>query len=246
MARTVRELITQAARKSGTIGVTAQTALNSNEAELMLSDLNDLIEHLEAQGLWFNTRTNFTVSNLITPQYIVIKRTGCATEPDGDISMNKIPAHVASLSYMIGQQWRPLQFVSMDQLQNSVRLNIPITYPNSYAYNMVDADTGLITLYPIPVQQTYQLSVQEMKLDWALDDETDYPPGYDGYLVWAMASNFAKMGGYDYSTFDIEANKRLYVIQNRQVQARILKTGVSRGVYNIQSGLWSDGSSDFR
>lgn len=245
MARTVRDLITLAAQKLGINGFTS--ALSDNEMETALFDLNDLIEHLENDGMWFTSRQEYSLDHSQKDlSKIVFKRAGSLTELDGDIVVPKIPSRLASISYQLAQQWVPLAFTSADQLHNSTRLNIPIAYPNSYAYNTVDADTGIILLYPIPTLQTYQITVQDTKLDWGLDDVTDYPPGYDGYLVWAMASLLAKANGFDYATLEAEAEKRLSLIENRQVQQRMLRTSRSKGVYNVQSGLWSDGSSDFR
>jgi len=244
MARTVRDLITQAARKGGVIGKTSN--LNQEEYEEALNELNDLIEHLENDGLWFSNRDHLDVSSQQTADRIVLKRAGSLTVAQGDATVVKIPSRISAISYLIGQQWRPLTPMSADQLENNIRLNIPITYANYYTFNTVDADTAVIQLYPIPSPQTYRISYQNTKADYDLDSETTYPPGYDGYLTWAMAAQLAKINGMDPSVAEVEAQKRLTLLENRQVQARMLRSNSSRGYYNVQTGGWSNGSYDFR
>ena len=243
-ARTVREILTQAARKSGVIGKTSD--LDANEYEEAMAELNDIIETLELDGLWFASRDRYTVNTQHDTSNIILKRAGSLTVAAGDVVVPKIPSRVTALSYLIGQQWRPLQLISNDQLENSVRLSTVISYPVYYTYNSTDTDTGVVQLYPIPTQQQYQISVVDTKLDWGLDDVTNYPPAYDGYLTWAVAAALCRINGLDPSVAAQEAAGRLQLIETRQIQARMLKTHDGRGVYSIQSGMWSDGSTDFR
>ena len=229
MARTARQLITDALRTTGAIG-----AIEVPEAEEIahgLNELNNLVAQLDLDSLYpyVSIRTTGTLVNG-TDLYSV--------GSGGDVDIIR-PNRIDSFSIKYGGAYVPLRSESPRAFDNESRLTQFGSIPSTYIYR-TDYPNGTIQIYPIPNSNYEFIMTSDFKnLDYGLNDDILLPSGYYPMLQY----NLAKLllihypNPEKYAIVDTTATDMLAKIKRLNNKAGKLKDDYSgsNGKYDIYS-----------
>lgn len=177
MARTARDLITDALRTTGAIG-----AIETPEAEEIahgLNELNNLVAQLDLDSLY---------------PFVAVRTTGTlvggtdlySVGLGGDININR-PNDIESFSIKYGGAYVPLSKESPRAFDNESRLTQFGSIPSTFIYR-TDFPNGTIQIYPIPNSSYEFVMTSKVKnLDYGLNDEILLPSGYYPMLQYNLA-----------------------------------------------------------
>jgi len=217
MPITVRNLITNALVTCDAIAI----GETPSDAEIFrgLLKFNDKVALMSLDNMWDYTITK-TPFTLVSGQ----SQYTLGQEIGDDIAMDR-PTDIISLTVKNNNVWYPLKQVSAVEFENTTRLDDgSIRYlPTVYTYRP-DYPSGQIQFYPAPGSAfDIEITTNAMKIEYTLDDELALPPGYNGYLEYALAALLAVDYGVDPATFVAIAQSRLAAIKRQNMQPRTLR-----------------------
>lgn len=238
MAITVRNLITNALISCDAIAV-GETP-DDNEIFRGLQKFNDIVSQLSLSNMWSYTYN--TINFTLVPGQSVYT---IGPDVTNDIVIADRPNEIVRIQLNNNGVWYSLDqlseiaFFDKTKLDNTQSSDIPYTFTYRPAY-----PDGEIELYPkIGTAYTIRIQTRDMKVEYTLDDELALPPGYNGYLEYALAAILAVDYGSDPSILESIAATRLGNIKRQNFQPRKLRyqMGMDRGSYDINSDTFIGG-----
>ena len=230
MARTARDLITDALRTTGAIG--AIETPKAEETAHGLNELNNLVAQLDLDSLYPYVEDRTTGS-------LTSGKTLYSIGVGADIDIAR-PNDVVSFSIEYGGAYSPLTKESSRAFDNESRMNTSYgSIPSTYIYR-TDFPNGTLEIYPSPSSDFSFIMTSKFKnLDYGLNDEILLPSGYYPLLQY----NLAKLllihypNPEKYALVAETANEMLARVKRLNNQAGKLKNdfGGSRGKYDIIS-----------
>jgi hypothetical protein len=177
MARTARDLITDALRTTGAIG-----AIETPEAEEIahgLNELNNLVAQLDLDTLYpyVEVRTEGTITS-------GKKLYSIGTGADIDITR---PNDLITFSIKYGGIYMPLTKETPRAFDNESKIISYGSIPSTFIYR-TDFPNGTLEVYPEPQQPFDFIMTSNFKnLDFGLNDEILLPSGYYPLLQYNLA-----------------------------------------------------------
>lgn len=231
MAKTARELITDALRTTGAIGQIETPS--ANEVVHGLGELNGLIEQLDLDSLFPYTRTKFQFVTDGSSEYTI------GNDPSADLEHER-PNRIVSCSVLIDGSFLNIQEVTIDQFYDKYKVS-ESGYPAVFSYES-NYPFGSLLFSPIPNGYTIEVRYQYKNTELGLDDEIELPAGYYGTLQYQLASIFCIHYGIQKPSIDIEAKKRLARIKRlNQANVKTMRNDFCgrKGKYNSLTDSWS-------
>lgn len=203
-----------------------------------LLKFNQIVSQLALDNMWAYTynRTNYS---LVGGQDVYTIGNSGGT----DIVAPR-PTEIVRIQLNNGGVWYSLEQYSEVEFANRTKLADTSGVPVCFVYHS-DFPDGEIELYPKP-SNSYDIRIQtrDMVTEYTLDDTLDLPPGYTGYLEYALASILAVDYGSDPTALLSIATTRLANIKRQNVQPRKLRfeIGTEEGSYDINTDTFIGGS----
>lgn len=169
MARlTARDLITQALRSCGVIGI--EDTPSPEMTGYALDVLNNKVEEWNINSLWPYT-TLYTDGTLIPNQDTYEVNLGETINAER-------PNYVDAFAIYIDEIYRPLVKISPDTYDKSYRSDTAAQYPQFFTYRN-DYPNGTIQLYPKPSDAlSYRMVSKVITPSYTLNSDIDLPMGY--------------------------------------------------------------------
>lgn len=235
MAFTVRNLITSALVSSGGVGI--GDTPSAEETARALNLFNQQVAILSLDNLWAPTVTTVTGSFTAGQSEYTVGTT-LTTEDIQTPVFNDIIA----LSIKDSGMWYPLKEINQVNYFNSHRDSATDT-PSMFMYQRT-LPAAKLTLYRVPdASYEYSLTTNYMKTSYGLNDSLEgLPPGYTGYLEYALAALLAVDYGLDPSSLlSIAATRKAQIeIQNYEVGNLVIEQTFDKrsGRFDITTGDW--------
>lgn len=234
---TPQEIITQALKKSGVLGV-GQTAL-AEDINDGFTDLNDMLAQWQ--------RKRWLVYHLITMSFTSTGAQSYTIGPSGNFNVTQRPDKIDSAFFRQinttspNQVDYPLKIIDAREDYNRISLKGLVTFPE---YLFYDTAYPMGLIYPWPVIQSglYELFItikEQLTAFTSLAQSIILPPEYMAALKWNLAARLRPSYQMPADPQIIGlAKDSLNVIRNANAQIPTLKMPAAltrRGIYNIYS-----------
>lgn len=229
MARTVRDLITDALRDTGAIG-----AIETPEPEEIahgLLEFNNLVSQLDLDNL-------VPYSNLVTTGSLVSGKELYSVGSGADIDITR-PNEIVTFAVEVGGVFKVMQQYTPVAFDNESILSGLGSIPAVYVYR-TDFPNGTLQVYPIPSSDyNFKMTSRVKSIEYGLNDELLLPSGY--YPMYqkqlALLLLIAYPNPEKYTIVEKVATEMLARIKRQNSKPSKLKNDYSAngGYYDVRS-----------
>lgn len=233
---TARDLITEAYRTSGLIGI-GETPDN-NEINAGLNQLHMLLESWDAESLWPYTKLIHKGQFVVGQESYTIGLAG-----GEDIAIQR-PDSVENFGFIIGSTFKPLSSVGMSDYQNSYRTTTESSLPVYYVY-YPDFPSSRIVVYPKPSSNyDFELQYSVKLIKYGLNDALNLPSGYLSPILWGLASTLCDVLGHNNPRVETRAREYKATIKRMNVEPTTMGYGGVPGGGSRSWDVLADGYKD--